>query len=200
MPRGIVLAGVTGLLLAATPALAQQAFTPSARVQTDLRLTETQAGPDDGLSDSEVAWMGMGLDALLNLGSYAAVLAITGGVATLRVTSLDGAATALAFLDVTMILVQPLAQAYLVYEIGRLNPRAQPQLGWTILGAYAGTALAGGITGLIFLAIPGGTAFALLAGAVFTVVPAVTTVLVQSATTEERPRGYVQQPMASIAF
>jgi hypothetical protein len=197
MPRGIVLACVTGLLTAAAPAVAQQAFVPSTRVQNDLRLTETQASLDQGPSPDELMWMGIGLDALLNLSSYAAVLAITGGVATLRITGLNGASTGLAFLDVAMILAQPMAQAYLVYEIGRMNPRAAPQLGWTILGAYAGTAVAASVFGLIYLAIPGGTALAVLGGVVFTVIPAVTTVLVQNATTEERPRGYLQQPMST---
>jgi hypothetical protein len=173
---------------------AQQSFTPSARVQNDLRLTQSF---DVGPSPTDMAWIGVGMDVLFNLGSYAAAVAITGGVATLRVSSLDGAATALAFLDVGMIALQPLAQALLVYEIGRMNPRYQPQLGWTILGAYAGTAVAAGIFGLIYLAVPGGTALAVLGGVVFSVVPAVTTVLVQTATTEERPMGYVRQPMAT---
>jgi hypothetical protein len=200
MPRGLILACVTGLLLTAASAEAQQAFAPSTRVQDSLRLSEVQRSLEAAPSPTEMAWMGFGLDALLNLGSYAAVLAISGGVATLRVSSLDGAATGLAVLDVAMIAAQPLAQAYLVYEVGRMNPRYAPDFGWTLAGSYAGTALAAGIFGLIYLAIPGGTALAVLGGAVFTLVPAVTTVLVQTATTEERPRGYVPQPTATIRF
>ena len=201
MTRRGILAGVAGTLLLVAPAArAQQAFVPSTRVQNDLRLTETQTSLDEGPSPTEVAWMGIGLDALFNLGSYAAAVAITGGVATLRITSLDGAANALAFLDVAMIAAQPTAQAYLVYEVGRMNRRYEPQFTWTLLGAYSGTVLAAGLVGLIYLAIPGGTGFAILAGAIFTVVPAVTTVLVQSATTEEHLHGYVQQPMASVSF
>ena len=198
MPRGLILAGV--MVLAAASAQAQQAFAPSARVQDSLRLSEVQRSLEAGPSPTEMAWMGFGLDALLNLGSYAAVLAISGGVATLRVSSLDGAATGLAVLDVGMILAQPLAQTFLVYEVGRMNPRYAPDFGWTLAEPTAAPLLAAGIVGLIYLAIPGGTALAVLGGAVFTLVPAVTTVLVQSATTEERPRDYVAQPTASIRF
>jgi hypothetical protein len=185
---------VLSLPSAARAQQVQQSFTPSARVQNDLRLTEPL---DTAPSPTDMAWLGVGMDMLFNLGSYSAAVAIAGGVATLRVSSLDGAATALAFLEVGMIALQPMAQALLVYEIGRMNPRYQPELGWTIFGAYAGTAAAAGIFGLIYLAIPGGTALAVLGGVVFTVVPAVTTVLVQTATTEERPMGYVRQPMTT---
>jgi len=203
--RSALVCCVAGLALAATltarPARAQQAFTPSPRVQNDLRLTAPVEVADEAPSPTDMAWMALGLDALFNLGSVAAAAAITGGVATLEIVNLGTAGSALAFLDVAMIAVQPLGQAFLVYEVGRMNPRYEPQFGWTLAGAYGGTLLAGGLVAILAAAIPGGgPALTVLATATLVVVPSVTTVLVQSATMVERPLASPTQPVATLRF
>src|SRR5271167_3641857 len=114
--RGALAALVAVTALTAASARAQQTFVPSARVQDDLRLTDPAASEDDGPSPTELTWMALGLDALFNLGTVAVAAAITGGVATLQIVNLGGGGTALAFLDVTMITVQPIVQAFIVYE------------------------------------------------------------------------------------
>jgi hypothetical protein len=175
-----------------------QSFVPSARVQDDLRLSAPASEVDEGPSRTDMAWIAIGLDGLFNLATVAAAYAITGGVATLQIVNLPTASTSLALLDVAMLAVQPLAQAFIVYEVGRMNPRYEPQLGWTILGAYGGTLLGAGIVGLISLAVPGGTGLAVLAAVTLTVVPPVVTVLVQSATTVERVAPSL--PAATVHF
>jgi hypothetical protein len=188
---------MTALLVLASASASAQSFAPSARMQDELRLT-APVPEDEGPSRTEMAWIAIGLDGLFNLATVAAAYAVTGGVATLQIVNLPGASSALAFLDVGMLAVQPLAQAFIVYEVGRMNPRYEPQLGWTMLGAYSGTILAAGIVGLIALAVPGGAGLAVLAAATFTVVPSVVTVLVQNATTVERVAPSV--PAATVRF
>ncbi len=197
--RGVFAAWVAVLVLVSASAHAQQAFVPSPRVQDDLRLSEpTAADGDPSLSD--MAWIAFGLDALFNLSSVAVATAITGGVATLQIVNLGGGSSALAFLDVTMIAIQPIVGALIVYEVGRMNRHYEPVFGWTVAGAYGGTLLAAGVVGLLALAIPGGgAALAALGATALVIIPPVVTVLVQNATMEERPL-VSPVPVASVRF
>jgi hypothetical protein len=199
--RGVLLILVATAAITPAVALAQQAFEPSPRVQNDLHLTDTMPGADGAPSLTEMTWIAIGLDALFNLGSVAAVAAVSGSVATLEVVNLPGVGTALAFLDVAMIAVQPAGQAFIVYEVGRMNPRYEPQLAWTLAGAYGGTLIAAGVVGLFALAIPGGgAALAVIGATTLVVIPSVTTALVQSATMVDRPLVAPAPPVATLRF
>jgi hypothetical protein len=199
--RGVLAAFAVALALESVSAQAQQSFVPSPRVQEELRLTDPAADSDGAPSQAEMAWIALGLDALFNLSTVAAAAAISGGVATLQIVNLGGASTALAFLDVAMLTVQPLAQAFIVYEVGRMNRRYEPQFGWTVAGAYGGTLLAFGVVGLLAAAMPGGgPALVVLSAVSFVAIPAASTVLVQNATMVERPLVSPSQPAASIRF